>query len=290
MPKLTQMFEILSKARALVAKCQIIEAPVDLAKLARHQRIREIRVDNSVLNGELRRLKSGGYLVRLDGRDSEERRRFTLAHEIAHTFLHTEEGGNTIVRCDNTDVENLCNLAGAELLIPDTLFRRRKFSLDIESILRIAREFRCSLEAAAWKLLNSADYKGALLIWNIRRIPPRVVARLVSMPRTLTVQLPFARGATISDSDPNWSSIATSRSKNIELRSFGGVYYSAERKQLGKSTIAILIRLSKTSAITAGAGERQALLFQKTSDQCDTAVKEEPTQRDFDRRRRRETP
>jgi len=257
------MFEILSKARALVAKCEISEPPVDLAKLATHQGIRDIRVDDSVLNGDLRRLKSGGYAVRLDARDSEERRRFTLAHEIAHTFLHESDTSNSNFGCDDTDVEDLCDLAAAELLIPDTLLRRRNFAMDIESILQAAREFRCSMEAAAWKLLNSADHKGALLIWNIQRISPKVIVRLVAMPRTLTLQLPFARGATISDSDPNWASVAVGRSEHVELRSYSGVSYSGERKQLGKNTIVILLRLSKT--ITKRDGERQALLFGRTS-------------------------
>jgi len=128
MARLTQMFNILSQARDLVNTCQINEPPVDLAKLARKQQIREIRVEDSVLNGELRRLKSGGYLVRLDARDSEERRRFTLAHEIAHTFLMSDSKDSAGGDCQNAEVEDLCNFAAAELLVPDKLLRRTETS------------------------------------------------------------------------------------------------------------------------------------------------------------------
>jgi hypothetical protein len=84
------------------------------------------------------------------------------------------------------------------------------------------------------------------------------------MPRTLTVRLPFARGATISDSDPNWSSVATSDSGEVELwASNRTISYPAQRKQLGKSTIAMLIRLSRTGANPKAAPERQSTLFSR---------------------------
>ena len=99
------MFDILRQARELVAVCRITEPPVELGRLARKQGIREIRIEDSVLNGELRRLKSGGYIVRLDGRDSEARRRFTLAHEIAHTFLIANDRTASAADCADEDVE-----------------------------------------------------------------------------------------------------------------------------------------------------------------------------------------
>jgi IrrE N-terminal-like domain len=267
MPRLSQMFDILAQSRALLRRCEIAEPPVDLGKLAREQQIREIRIDDSVLNGELRRLKGGGYMVRLDARDSRERRRFTLAHEIAHTFLAADASDQSTLNCDNEGNEDLCNLAAAELLIPDALVQRYKLVFDIDSILLLTGKFSCSLEAAAWKLLNTADRKGALLLWNIQRAGSNVTARIAAMARTLTVDLPFRRGMVISKPDPDWLAVVTSDSDEIELRGGGdGILYSAQRQPLGKSTVATLVRLSKlnwTARRESGGRKKQSALFRR---------------------------
>ncbi len=266
MPTLTQMFDILAQSRALLRKCEITAPPVDLGKLARQQDIREIRIDDSVLNGELRRLKGGGYIVRLDARDSKSRRRFTLAHEIAHTFLSADARETSILDCHDNDAEDLCNLAAAELLIPDMLLRRSKVRFDVDSILSLIGKFKCSLEASAWKVLNTPDRKGALLVWNIQRTGRDVMARLVTMARTLTVDLPFYRGMVVSASDVNWSPIVDSDSGQVELWAPDHrISYSAERQRLGNGTVATLIRLSKLNPTTRGGSRErrmQSSLFQ----------------------------
>ncbi len=264
MPKLTQMFDILAQSRALLLGCDVKEPPVDLGKLARRQQIREIRIDDSVVNGELRRLKNGGYLVRLDARDSEPRRRFTLAHEIAHTLLATN-GDRTALDCSDKNVEDLCNLAAAELLVPDTILRRSSVQLDIRSVLALARKFSCSLEAAAWKLLNLPGFRGALLLWKIEKSERKVQARIFALARTLGIELPFARGMIITDSDPNWSAIALDNSDEIELSIHSPqISYLADRQLLGRNSVAVLIKFSNSKSDPASRtrhAKGQSVLF-----------------------------
>ena len=246
MARLTEMYDILRLAQELLVACRITESPVDLNKLARKQDIREIRVDDKVLNGELRRLNSGGYMVRLDGRDSENRRRFTLAHEIAHTLL-IAKGGTAAIDCADEQIENLCDLAAAELLIPSALLRREQLKLDLGSIFFLASKFKCSLEAAAWKLLNMRDWKGALLLWRIERSTGSSIARIIAMPRTLTITLPFSKGMIVPESGVNWQSIIGNDHSTVVLQTFAREEYVAQRKQLGKNSVATLIRLNKAA-------------------------------------------
>jgi hypothetical protein len=264
MAKLTQMFAILSQARGLLKRCEINEAPVDLTKLARQQEIREIRVDRSVLNGELRRLKSGGYVVRLDARDSEERRRFTLAHEIAHTLLISSSDKTALHNCEDERTEELCDFAGAELLVPDQLLRRTRLQLDIHTILSIANEFRCSIEAASWKLLNTLDFKGALILWKMHKVEGVLIASAVATPRTVTVSLPFVRGMVVREGDPNWRAIVDG-GEVVELQANNdpSIRYSAERRRLRGGIIATLIRLASTKlSSTSRPSARQTNLFE----------------------------
>ncbi len=266
-----QMYDVWKQARDLLSACEIDEPPVDLAKLARKRLIREIRVERSVVNGELRRLKSGGYIVRLDARDSEERRRFTLAHEIAHTFLLNDADVEDSGGCGNEDVEELCDFAAAELLIPDKLLRRSSLQVDIDTILSIAKTFRCSIEAAAWKLLNMRDFKGALLLWKVQRLDGVLTARVTAKPRTLSVTLPFSRGTTLTESDPNWPAIAFDGEPLIEIQpEHSQAKYLAERRRLRGSTIATLITLSKRrTQSSVEASSRQTSLFEKPGKNSD---------------------
>jgi len=47
----------------------------------------EARLDPNV-SGELRRLDNGGYKISVNGKEHPFRRRFTMAHELAHFYLH----------------------------------------------------------------------------------------------------------------------------------------------------------------------------------------------------------
>ncbi|MBI4728134.1 MAG: ImmA/IrrE family metallo-endopeptidase [Acidobacteria bacterium] len=89
--------------------------------------------------------------------DSPERRRFTVCHEVCHTFLPGfREAPRTrldrdVERFDHREPEEyLCDLGASELLLPRETFSGilpRSFGLD--DVLRLASHFRASIEAAA---------------------------------------------------------------------------------------------------------------------------------------------
>src|SRR5689334_16337861 len=89
---LSRTFALLVKARDVVRSSGNPTPPVDVAKVAVLCGIRQVRTEPLAVRGELRRLNIGGYAVTLDARLSPQRRRFTLAHEIAHTLLLADTG------------------------------------------------------------------------------------------------------------------------------------------------------------------------------------------------------
>jgi hypothetical protein len=69
------------------------------------------------------------------------------------------------------------------------------------------------------------------------------------MPRTLTITLPFSKGMIVPESDVNWQSIIGNDRSTVVLQTFAREEYVAQRKQLGKNSVATLIRLSKAAEL-----------------------------------------
>ena len=164
----TSSFDTIRKAQQLLDECDVRSVPVNLVSLARHQGIKQIKEMDTRLDGQLLELEDGGYEVILSKNASVARKRFTLAHEIAHTLFAGQDSEG--LACGEEAVEELCNAAAAEILIPSRFLQKtfpRGKEVTVESILEVTRLFECSLEAAAWRLLNSGLIEGALLIWRL---------------------------------------------------------------------------------------------------------------------------
>ncbi|MGH8606078.1 MAG: ImmA/IrrE family metallo-endopeptidase [Gammaproteobacteria bacterium] len=159
-----------------------IRPPIDPYVLAKRRgidvRIREIEAD-----GFISQTSNGDYIVELNVADPETRRRFTLAHEIAHTFffdlLQTE--GNRYRSADCPDVsfhrdlseEYLCNVAASEMLMPSPQFLvgLDKFGPTALAVVRLASEYQTSLQAAAWRISWLVPYKIITCYWQYERTP-----------------------------------------------------------------------------------------------------------------------
>ena len=89
--------------------------------------------------------------------------RYSVAHELAHMLfpdfaLRTRHRGSAPARPDDWQLELLCNLAAAELLMPDSSFpvvERR--DLTIDRIVDLHREFQVSVEAAAFQVARTTS-------------------------------------------------------------------------------------------------------------------------------------
>ena len=191
-------------AQELLEACHVHTLPVNLRLLAKHQGIVRVRELDVRLDGQLLELEDGSYEVILSRSASSYRKRFTLAHEIAHTLLSSGKHSETLI-CGDAAVERLCNAMAAELLMP-TRFLESLFStaeeVTAQWFVRASNLFHCSLEATAWRLLNSGLVEGALQIWKTDDTQGTV--ELVTLPQTWGFQTPFVTGTLIGNDDPLW--------------------------------------------------------------------------------------
>lgn len=102
-------------------------APINIAGLAQALGLRVVETDLGDASGKIEREGSGSYLISVNRRHGENRKRFTVAHEIAHFILHRHLIGDGIVdsamyRSDRGDaVERQANNYAATLLMPAPL-------------------------------------------------------------------------------------------------------------------------------------------------------------------------
>ena len=241
----TASLEAIRKAQQLLDECDVRSLPVNLVSLARHQGIQQIKEMDTRLDGQLLELEDGGYEIILSKNASVTRKRFTLAHEIAHTLLFAGQDSEDL-GCGEQAVEELCNTAAAEILIPSRFLQKtfpRDKEITVESFLEVTRLFECSLEAAAWKLLNSGLIEGALLIWRIKTIRGQQQGlELTSIPQTWGFQSPISRGMELHPGDSLWQALMSDESRLVELRdSHSGQSYQGECYRLNKIFL-VLIR------------------------------------------------
>ncbi len=133
-----------------------VTVPVDMRVLASFRGVADIAVVDQDEAGCI--YFDGDHLVIHTRRaDSEERRRFTIGHEINHTFFpgfrdeRRSRSDASVGRYDRSRTEEyLCDIGGAELLLPHSEVRRRlTSSIDLAAIIELARTFQATIEATA---------------------------------------------------------------------------------------------------------------------------------------------
>jgi len=100
-------------------------------------------------------------LIRVNADEPPERRRFTVAHEIAHWVVHcSEERERAPIMCRLVAEEGAAdrrereaNVFAADLLMPEDAVRHR-FDLLGPHAEPLAHEFGVSLDAMRWRLYN----------------------------------------------------------------------------------------------------------------------------------------
>lgn len=146
---------------------------------ADHIRIRDISyakgaivVEQEIMNASASIVKSGkNATIRISPMDNEERKRFSIAHELGHLFLGHLESIKKV--CSDTDmmewyhnnIETQANFFASELILPSKLLKKKcdVRSVNFEPIRMIAHEFRASLTASAIKFVRLCPEKCALV-------------------------------------------------------------------------------------------------------------------------------
>ncbi len=142
--------------------------PFDLVELARWLDIevvpREDIRDARTLEGKDKRLR-----IEFNPNRSRGRIRYSIAHEIAHTFFPDcgeavrNRASKEEQEGDEWQLEMLCNIAAAELVMPiGTLPDLRLAQLDIDGLMELRRKYDVSTEALLLRYIRLTHHRRAL--------------------------------------------------------------------------------------------------------------------------------
>ena|SRR5579872_4877991 len=102
---------------------------------------------------------SEGYSITVNSNEPLRRKRFTIAHEIAHFVLHRDKIGPLGVVDDtwyrsglSTNEEIEANRLAAEILMPEHLLRHYRFSAAMFNVEQLANLFKVSSQAMSIRL------------------------------------------------------------------------------------------------------------------------------------------
>jgi len=110
-----------------------------------------------------------GFRMVLRASSAETRSRFTIAHEVCHTFFYEivpelKFGSQDV----DPEEERLCNLGAAELLIPTRSLRThaKKYRVSIDSLEELAATYIVSPEAMLLRLRSLGLWSCELSFWR----------------------------------------------------------------------------------------------------------------------------
>lgn len=127
------------------------------------------------------------------------RKNYSICHEIAHTFfddcferVHHRSSGNPPQFGPEDELEQLCQIAAAELLMPTKEFSddllTRPFSL--ATMLELRTRYAASREAVLRRMIHLGDEPGAAVFFNRRHSPKEQrepAARRAKMPEKMRI-------------------------------------------------------------------------------------------------------
>lgn len=158
------------RAKHLLAKAGVDTAPVSMKQVADYLKIKIRLVDlGEDCSAVLVRNKRKQAVIGVNWTHHSNRQRFSIAHEIAHFYLHK---GDTYIDKEylvnfrdlesgsGTKTEEMqANAFAAALLMPDTwvreAFKQQPFDLTEDDSLEIlAKKFQVSTSAMTYRLIN----------------------------------------------------------------------------------------------------------------------------------------
>jgi hypothetical protein len=142
--------------------------PTDLNSVGTKLAVKSIDVEDIVGSGELRRDGSGYRIVYCHGL-SVGRRRFTIAHEMAHIVV---EGTGPHPPRSGRELERLCDMFAAELLMPRQEFMARaRGEISTRRILELADCFQTSVSTTGLRYADLCgvsvfEIQGSCMTWG----------------------------------------------------------------------------------------------------------------------------
>ena len=176
---------VVEAARQLLERAGISGPPVDPRNLAPLQGI--VDIEEAPLGRTDAQLTPGpsGFTISVNAFASPQRKNFSIAHEIAHTFFQPavksyRNGANFVGKgtsLEHDAEEALCDVAAAEMLMPEHWFRRAASAErpSIATVQQLASSFDTSLEATALRYARLQPHPVQVTVWKrrYRRIQPK---------------------------------------------------------------------------------------------------------------------
>jgi len=187
---------ILWHAGALVIESGITEPPYAPASYAPLRNVKEIVHRDMEIDGRLIP-NAGGFIIELRKDRSHERKNFTLAHELAHTFFYESVPSikyrslTSLHPHHDADEETLCNIAAAEMLMPSPVFSKiaKDYSATPRSLQELSRLFETSLTATIVHLLRLGIWNTTFILWKLKG--EKIGASWLAQPRSGLVHSPM---------------------------------------------------------------------------------------------------
>jgi IrrE N-terminal-like domain len=108
-----------------------------------------------------------GLTIKLNSLSPLTRQRFTLAHELAHLILDAQKAASARRCVVSSALEKACDAVAGELLIPgDEVQGLTGGSGSTDALVTLARRFNVSLQAAAVRVKEVAQWKDSIGFWN----------------------------------------------------------------------------------------------------------------------------
>lgn len=151
-------------AYEVIKKYQITIPIIDIDEEVKKMRgiVEENPMIDSFSDGKIRKNGENGFIIQVSPYQTEERRNFTIAHELGHLFLHMGYETNrdrwnaqndvAYYRNGNSELEYQSNEFAAAFLMPEKDYVRvmnENTEGNIVNTLEIARYFHVSVDAAA---------------------------------------------------------------------------------------------------------------------------------------------
>lgn len=153
------------------AEVQTPPTPVEI--LASLRGINDIKSADLPFAGVLAK-DEDGFAVRVRRTDGHERQRLTICHESGHTLL---PGFHEVrqYRCNGEQnwLERMCDVAGAELLLPQRCFRPllAEGDLGLNTVEHLPGLFEASIEASARRAVGLHSEPAMLMVLSDRHKP-----------------------------------------------------------------------------------------------------------------------
>lgn len=154
---------IKQQANTLLGRYKDISDPYELVgRIAKDEGIKILESDLYEMSGALRK-ENSHWVIYVNRGDSEQRKLFTIAHELGHFFVHRElcdefVDGQLISRTEQqryATQELEANEFAGNLMMPETLVRERATGqITSDTLLSLARSFGVSTLAMETRLRN----------------------------------------------------------------------------------------------------------------------------------------